>query len=142
LQTFPLKWFPELYDTSTRPKPHRILTQILTARGRQPHRSPDTLKSIENKQGEIAMSDHCDPETLLKLAEYKRRDFYQEREAIRLAKEARSHQPGRIRTILIPVIGLFKPLLLKLKNRFGRTLYEKVIAARAQASLRSTHLGL
>ena len=88
------------------------------------------------------MSDHCDPETLLRLGKSRMRDFQKEAEAIRLAEEARSHQPGRIRTILIPVIGLFKPLLLKLKNRFGRTLYEKVIAARAQASLWSTHLGL
>lgn len=84
------------------------------------------------------MSHYYSSHTLLDLGKAKMREFHQEREALRLARQARNFQPGRIRTALNQVVSLFKLLALKLTPRFGigRALREKAIAVLDQTSLR------
>lgn len=78
------------------------------------------------------MGYYSDPEMQLELAKSKRREFQQEMAAIKLARETRNFQPGRIRTAVNRVIKLFKLALMGLKKRFGfgRVLREKLIAIR------------
>jgi hypothetical protein len=65
------------------------------------------------------MSFNTSPDSLLGLAKDKIRDFHREREAIKLAQEARNFQPGRLRITVNQVVNLFKSLLLRMEKRFG-----------------------
>jgi hypothetical protein len=84
---------------------------------------------IESK-GEKAMSSYFNSDTLLDLGKARMREFHQEREKVRLARQARSYQPGRIQIALNRVVSPFKRLALTLEQRvrLGRALRDKAIA--------------
>jgi hypothetical protein len=84
------------------------------------------------------MSDYPSSHTMLDLGKARMQEFHQEREALRLAREAQNFRPGRIQNALNQIVSLFKRLALRLEPRlgFGRALREKAIAVLDQTSLR------
>ena len=76
------------------------------------------------------MGIHHNPDVLLELAKARIREFHQEAESRRLAKEARHYQPRQIRGAVKQAISLIRILLLKKRIVFGRIQREKAIHAR------------
>ena len=81
-------------------------------------------------QGDHEMGFYPNPDTRLEMAKDKIREFHQEAEAWRLAKEARQNQPGRIRVAVKQAINLCRLLLLKKRIVFGRIQQKKVVRTR------------